>query len=208
LAPTLHKLYSLSIIYGRDYDRLAILCGVPVGEAQKDHKALALPSTYLIGPAPETHESAALSAVELREKLRVERTNLVPKILETWDEVPLVLQQMDGSNPLYGYIGMDDYTLHPFIRPGSFVRIDPRQKKIPSVHWHSDHDRPIFFVELRERYVCCWCEMHDGRLILIPTQQSKRRAQHLRYPADATIIGRVTAVTMMLVEPSEKEARA
>ncbi len=208
MAPTLHKLYSLSIIYGRDYDRLAILCGVPVGEAQKDHKALALPSTYLIGPAPETHESAALSAVELREKLRVERTNLVPKILETWDEVPLVLQQMDGSNPLYGYIGMDDYTLHPFIRPGSFVRIDPRQKKIPSVHWHSDHDRPIFFVELRERYVCCWCEMHDGRLILIPTQQSKRRAQHLRYPADATIIGRVTAVTMMLVEPSEKEARA
>ncbi len=208
MAPTLHKLYSLSIIYGRDYDRLAILCGVPVGEAQKDHKALALPSTYLIGPAPETHESAALSAVELREKLRVERTNLVPKILETWDEVPLVLQQMDGSNPLYGYIGMDDYTLHPFIRPGSFVRIDPRQKKIPSVHWHSDHDRPIFFVELRERYVCCWCEMHDGRLILIPTQQSKRRAQHLRYPADATIIGRVMAVTMMLVEPSEKEARA
>ena len=208
MAPTLHKLYSLSIIYGRDYDRLAILCGVPVGEAQKDHKALALPSTYLIGPAPETHESAALSAVELREKLRVERTNLVPKILETWDEVPLVLQQMDGSNPLYGYIGMDDYTLHPFIRPGSFVRIDPRQKKIPSVHWHSDHDRPIFFVELRERYVCCWCEMHDGRLILITTQQSKRRAQHLRYPADATIIGRVMAVTMMLVEPSEKEARA
>ena len=208
MAPTLHKLYSLSIIYGRDYDRLAILCGVPVGEAQKDHKALALPSTYLIGPAPETHESAALSAVELREKLRVERTNLVPKILETWDEVPLVLQQMDGSNPLYGYIGMDDYTLHPFIRPGPFVRIDPRQKKIPSVHWHSDHDRPIFFVELRERYVCCWCEMHDGRLILITTQQSKRRAQHLRYPADATIIGRVMAVTMMLVEPSEKEARA
>ncbi len=115
---------------------------------------------------------------------------------------------MDGSNPLYGYVGMDDDTLHPFIRPGSFVRIDPRQKKIPSVNWHSDHDRPIFFVELRERYVCCWCEMHDGRLILIPTQQSKRRAQELRYPTDATIVGRVTAVTMTLVEASEKEARA
>ena len=35
--------------------------------------------------------------------------------------------------------------------------------------------RPIFFIELRERYVCTWCEMHDGRMILIPTQQSKRR---------------------------------
>jgi hypothetical protein len=107
----------------------------------------------------EAHKSTALSAVELREKLRAERTNLMPKILESWDEVPLPLQLMDGSSPLYGYIGMDDNTLHPFIRPGAFVRIDPRQKKIPVVDWHSDHDRPIFFVELRERYVCSWCEM-------------------------------------------------
>jgi hypothetical protein len=89
-----------------------------------------------------------------------------------------------------------------------FVRIEPRQKKIPSVNWHSD-DRPIFFIELRERYVCTWCEMHDGRLILIPTQQSKRRSQQVRYPAEATIIGRVTEVSMdLVVEPSEHEARA
>jgi len=207
LAPTLHKLYSLSVIYGRDYDRLATLCGVPVADAQRDHKALALPSTYLIGSAPAADQSAILSAVELREKLRAERTNLLPKIVETWDEVPLVLQRMDGSNPLYGYIGREDYTLHPFIRPGAFVRIDSRQKKIPA-YWYSDHDRPIFFVELREHYVCSWCEMHDGRLILIPSQQSRRRAQHVRYPGDATIVGRVTGVAMDLVEPSDNEARA
>ena len=205
--PTLHRLYTLSVIYGRDYDRLASMCGVPVGEVLKEHRKLALPRTYLIGPVPEVHKSTALSAVELREKLRAERTNLLPKIIETWDEVPLVLQQMDGSSPLYGYIGMDDNTLHPFIRPGAFVRIDPRQKKIPALDWHSDHDRPIFFVELRERYVCSWCEMHDGRLILIPSHESKRRAQHVRYPAEATIVGRVTGVTMELVEP-ENEVRA
>jgi hypothetical protein len=164
--------------------------------------------TYLIGPAPEKHKLTALSAVELRDKLRAERTNLVPKMIETWDEVPLVLQQIDGSSPLYGYIGMDDYTLHPFIRPGAFVRIDPRQKKIPPLNWNGDHDRPIFFVELRERYECSWCEMHDGRLILIPSHESKRRAQHVRYPAEATIVGRVTGVSMDLVEPAESEARA
>ena len=43
--------------------------------------------------------------------------------------------------------------------------------------------------------MCTWCEMHDGRLILIPTQKSKRLAQHVRYPAEATIVGRVTGVT-------------
>jgi ABC-type bacteriocin/lantibiotic exporter with double-glycine peptidase domain len=55
---------------------------------------------------------------------------------------------------------------------------------------------------------------HQGRVALtslgsIPTQQSKRRSQQVRYPAEATIIGRVTGVSMdLVVEPSEREARA
>jgi hypothetical protein len=40
----------------------------------------------------------------------------------------------------------------------------------------SDHDRPIFFIERGDRYVCCWCEMHDGRLILIPVGSSENEA--------------------------------
>ena len=90
----------------------------------------------------------------------------------------------------------------------AFVRIDSRQRRIPTVHWHSDHDRPIFFVELRENYVCTWCEMLDGRLILVPSQQSKRRAQQVRYPAEATIVGRVTGITQDIVDPSAHEVRA
>ena len=206
--PTLHRLYTLSVIYGRDYDRLASMCGIPASESLREHQKLHLPRTYLIGPLPEQYRRTAFSAAELREKLRTERTNLVPKLIETWSEVPLVLQAMDGADPLYGYIGKDDYTLHPIVRPGTFVRIDPRQKKIPVVRWRSDYDRPIFFVELRERYVCCWCEMHDGRLILIASQQSNRRTQQLRYPTDATIVGRVTGISMDIVEAEENQPRA
>jgi transcriptional regulator with XRE-family HTH domain len=207
-APSLHRLYTLSVVYGRDYDRMAVLCGVPVSEALTEHKTLRLPHTYLIGGAPDAYKSAMQSAAKLRDKLRVERTNLVPKMIETWDEVPLVLQLMVGPEAMYGYVGMDDYTLYPFVRPGAFVRIDPRQKKILSLGWHGDHDRPVYFVELREHYVCTWCEMLDGRLILVPSQQSKRKTQHLRYPAEATIVGRVTAITQDIVEPSAQEVRA
>jgi transcriptional regulator with XRE-family HTH domain len=207
-APSLHRLYTLSVVYGRDYDRMAVLCGVPVSEALTEHKTLALPHTYLIGPTPEVYKSTMQAAAKLREKLQAERTNLVPKMIETWDEVPLELQLMAGSEPLYGYVGMDDYTLYPLIRPGAFVRIDPRQKKIPSVGWHGDHDRPVFFVELRERYVCSWCEMLDGRLILVPSQQSNRRTQQVRYPAEATIVGRVTGIAQDIVEPPPHEGQA
>ena len=88
------------------------------------------------------------------------------------------------------------------------MRIDPRQRKIPSFGWHGDHDRPIFFVDLREYCVCTWCEMLDGRLILVPSQQSKRRAQQVRYPAEATIVGRITAITQDIVEPQPPDVRA
>jgi transcriptional regulator with XRE-family HTH domain len=207
-APSLHRLYTLSVIYGHDYDRLARMCGVPVDESLTEHRTLALPHTYVIGPVPEAYKPAMQSAAKLREKLRVERTNLVPKMITTWDEVPLVLQLMASADALYGYVGMDDNTLFPFVRPGAFVRIDPRQRRIPSFGWHGDHDRPIFFVELREHCVCTWCEMLDGRLILVPSQQSKRRAQQVRYPAEATIVGRVTAITQDIVEPQPQEVRA
>ena len=203
-APTIYKLYSLSVIYGQRYDQLAALAGVPVSDVDADRKTLTLPRTYLIGEAPESEERVILPPFELQEKLRRERTNLVPKMFETWKDVPdLLLQQMDWRKSLYGYVGMDDYTLHPFIRPGSFVQIDSRQRKIPPVNWRSDFDRPIFFVELRDRYVCIWCELYGNQLILIPAQQSQRRARLLRYPEDATIVGRVTAVTMRLADVRE-----
>ena len=80
--PTLHGLYTRSVIYARDYLRLASVCGVPTSEALKEHQKLHLPSTYLIGPTLESNKSIIASAAELREKLRAERTNLVPKMLE------------------------------------------------------------------------------------------------------------------------------
>ena len=69
-------------------------------------------------------------------------------------------------------------------------------------------NRPIFLIEFRDRYVCTWCEMHDGRLILVPSHQSKRHTQPVRYPTDTTIVGRVTGISMDIVEPEESEARA
>ncbi len=87
-----------------------------------------------------------------------------------------------------------------FIRPGSFAQIHSRQRTVPPANWHGDHDRPIFFFELRDRYVCGWCELHGSQLILVPTAQSHGHTRHVRYPGDATIVGRVTAVAMRIAE--------
>jgi hypothetical protein len=208
LATNIYKLYSLSVIYGRQYQKLAILFDVPVGEAEKDHKALVFPQTYLVGVASELGDSSILSTLELRDRLRAERTNLVSKIVENWRDVPpALLQQIDWRDSLYGYIGMQDHTLDPIIRPGSFVQIDSRQRTVPPANWHDEHDRPVFFFELRDRYVCSWCELHGSQLILVPTPQSRAQARHIRYPDDATIVGRVTAVAMRIAEARDSSVK-
>jgi len=200
--PSISKLYSLSVIYRRRYDELAAWCGVPIADTEKEHRTLAFPRTYLVGTPAEDAERVILTASELRQKLRSEPTNLVPRMLESWKEqVPAaLLQYLDWHKTLYGYVGMKDFTLYPTVRPGSFVQIDPRQKKIPSLGWHGDHDRPIFFFELRDSYVCSWCELHDNDLILVPSHESGRQARHVRYPNDATVVGRVTALSMRIAE--------
>jgi transcriptional regulator with XRE-family HTH domain len=206
--PNIYKLYTLSVIYRRQYEELATLFDVPVGEAQKDHKTLIFPQTYLVGAASEFGEAAILSSRELRDRLRSERTNLLSKIIENWEDVPSsLLQQIDWRDSLYAYIGIQDKTLDPIIRPGSFVQIDPRQRTIPPVKWHDDFDRPIFFFELRERYVCSWCELYGSQLILVPTAHSHANARHIRYPDDATIVGRVTGVAMRIAEMRDVSAK-
>jgi len=57
--------------------------------------------------------------------------------------------------------------------------------------------RPISSERL---FVCSWCEQHSGQLILVPTPQSGAKTRYVRYPADAGIVGRVTAVTMPIDE--------
>ncbi|MGA9507991.1 MAG: hypothetical protein WBV55_05020 [Candidatus Sulfotelmatobacter sp.] len=60
------------------------------------------------------------------------------KIVENWKDVPHALsQQMDWHNSFYGYIGMQDHTRDPIIRPGSFVQIDSRQRAVSPVNWHT-----------------------------------------------------------------------
>jgi hypothetical protein len=90
------------------------------------------------------------------------------------------------------------------------VQIDARQTKIMS-NWQNEFDRPIYFVELRDGYICSWCELHGSQLMLLPTAQSGAKARHVRFPGDADISGRVTAVTMRIaavdIDPAKGSGR-
>jgi hypothetical protein len=102
---------------------------------------------------------------------------------------------------LYGWVGTEDYTLDPVIRPGAFVQIDPHQDKVTKGVWPSEHNRPVYFVELRDnRYACSWCDLEGSRLLLVPSPRSAVPIRQFRYPQDAEIVGRVTGVAMLIGE--------
>jgi len=142
-----------------------------------------------------------LAPLGLRGSVRLEQTELVSRMFESWGEIPVaLLQQVDLRNSVLGYIGIEDYTLYPWVRPGSLVQIDSRQKTIKTGVWHSEFERPIYFVELRDCCVCSWCDLDGNQLFLIPGPKSGQSVRRVRYPMDAEIVGRVTAVVMRLAE--------
>jgi len=88
--------------------------------------------------------------------------------------------------------------MFPLLRPGSIVQIDSNQRKVLHVKWQNEHERPIYFIELRGEYICSWCEVQNGHLLAIPYPNSICEIRQFAYPRDAEIVGRVTGVAMRL----------
>jgi hypothetical protein len=198
--PNLFKFHCLSLIYNWNLDEILSLFGVGLKEAGREPGIVGLPRTHLLAPLVEGSGETIVAPLELKNQVSIEQTNLVSRMFESWGEIPLaLLQQTSLHNSLFGYIGTEDYMLYPLIRPGSFVQIDSRQTKV-TTDWKNEFDRPIYFVELRSGYVCSWCELRGSQLILLPTPQSREHSRQVRYPGDADILGRVTAVTMRIAD--------
>ena len=206
--PGMFKLYSLSAIYDRKYTEVASHFGLQIGDLSRDSASLGLPRTRLLSNAGEEGIEKVSLPVEFKPGFRFERTNLLARVVEKWDEVPVgLLQHLDLRKSMYGYVGLEDFTLFPLIRPGSLVQIDASQRKISTVKWTTEYERPIYFTELREGYVCSWCEVDRGQLLIIPHPQSRREVRRFDYPSQAEIVGRVTGVTMRIVGERTAERR-
>lgn len=206
--PSIYKLYSLSLIYKCNYLKIMGFFGINILDAPREQRLVSLPHTYLIGSNLELPGQTIMLPVELRRNVELAKTNLVSRMFETWGGIPIaLLQQMDLRACLCGYIGLEDYTLYPLIRPGSFVEIDERQNKVKAGSWQNEFDRPIYFIELRNGYACSWCELDGNQLMLVPCPQSRGQVRQLRYPTEADIVGRVTAVTMRVADVGGTQSR-
>lgn len=126
-------------------------------------------------------------------------------MVEVWGEVPIALiQKLDVRHCQYGYVGQQDYSMFPLLRPGSFVQIDSHPIRNTTTEWRTEFDRPIYFIELRDSYACSWCEIRGSQITLIPHPLSGWTIRQFNYPTEAEIIGQVTGVAMRLASTPEE----
>jgi transcriptional regulator with XRE-family HTH domain len=200
--PSIFKLYSLSSIYRIRFTDLLRLYGVDLQHLNLHQMESSLPATHLTNIEVYDSERTISFPVRFDRSFDIDNTSLLSRMVEVWGEVPLALiQHLDVRHGLYGFIGLHDLTLYPLLRPGSFVQIDPRMRKVQPLRSRTEFDRPIYFVELREGYACSWCDLQDGYLLLLPHPLSPCSVRRVAYGTDAEILGQVSAVAMRLIDP-------
>jgi transcriptional regulator with XRE-family HTH domain len=202
--PSICKLFSLSVIYHANFLDLLRLYDVNVDERDK-YESVANPhSTQLL--RPESAEELRLPSTPSNAQ---GFTTLLPVSTDRSSTTKLSHSMDRGSATLTcGYIGLNDFTMYPLIRPGSLLWIDTSQSKLQSTSWHNEFERPIYFIELREAYACGWCELQTNQLLIIPHPSSPASIRRFTYPREAEIIGRVISYNTSCVDHVVNAANA
>ncbi len=186
--PGIHKLFSLSAIYRVEFLELTRLYGVNFNEIKKFEHVASPQVTQILSPEAEPCE---LRSDPANAPLRLPKvvTNLVPNS----KSISSFSSHRDHTETFisYGYIGLNDLTMFPLIRPGAIVRIDTGQNRVEPATWRNEYERPIFFIELRNAYACGWCELQGSHLLIIPHHLSPNAIRYLAYPKEAEIVGRI-----------------
>lgn len=205
--PSIYKLYTLGIIYSVPLiDLLAQY--VDLARISKHQMSVNVQATRPASIAADSNRSVSFP-IRFDSRHQIDKTNLLAQMVEVWGDIPIsLIQDLNVRRMHYGFIGLGDYTMYPLLRPGSFVQFDERQKKIARGAWQTEFDRPIYFIELRDAYVCSWCEIRADRLISIPHPLSPCSTREFAFPREAEVLGRVTAVAARLVTYTSPEPSA
>jgi transcriptional regulator with XRE-family HTH domain len=199
VVPSIYRLYTLAVIYRQDALEILAWYGADLNGAAED-LSLALP--------PKSHTlrtlrtgSLARVPVKLDPGFDPRYTMNIGRVIEQWGVVPLsYLGQFADRNYTYGYVGSEDFTMYPILPPGTFVQVDENKTRVTDGGWRSEYERPIYFVETREGYICSWCSLQQDNLVLQSHPLSPVPVRVLKHPQDAEVIGQLVGVAMRLGE--------
>lgn len=197
--PSIFRLYSLAVTYRCDVREVLSWYGIDLGLSAADLNLSLPPRSHFT----ETQQGAF--AVRMPTRLDPafdpRHSSNLSRMVEQWGLVPLAhLANLSSDKYMYGYVGSEDFTMYPLLPPGTFLQVDESRNKIVQGMWHSELERPIYFVETREGYTCCWCSLKGEQIVLQPHPLSPVPVKILRHPQEAEVIGQVVGIALKLGE--------
>ncbi len=195
-APSIFRIYSLCAIYRIDYEEVLRWYGVPREELESESLRIRLRETHTV----QFSGSAQTGAVQPpNAEFDLNNTTFLNHVIRRWGKLPLhFLNGLDLRRYRYGFIGLDDWSMYPILQPGALVAIDESRRKIAADGWSSEVDRPIYFLEHRTGFLCGWCSLIEGRLLVQPHPASHREPALFELETEVDILGQVVGVAMPL----------
>lgn len=201
VVPTIYKLYSLCAIYRLDFSEALRWYGVDLPGLPADAVFLQPERTHLVGFSAESTGVGGQVQVPLSldPGLDLSRTTFLSRYIQSWGVLPLMLVGgLDLRNHRYGFLGLDDWFMYPLLSPGCLVLIDETRRKIERSGWTNEHDRPIYFLEHRDGWLCGWAAMSGDTLVALPHPASEQEPRLFRFPEEVDIVGRVAGIAHRL----------
>jgi len=194
--PTIYRLYALCAIYRLDFDEALRWYGVPRQELAAETLEVGLDATHAL--QLEAHPAVTVP-LALDTAIDIDKTTFLGHLIRRWGILPLNLfQRIDVRSYRYGWIGLQDWSMYPILTPGSLVLVDDSQRKIALGGWNNEYDRPIYFLEHREGFLCGWCTLHEGQLSILHHPASQEKPISFPFPGAVEVIGQVVGVAMRL----------
>jgi transcriptional regulator with XRE-family HTH domain len=199
--PTIYRLYTLCSIYRLDLHEVMRWYGVPVELLATEALQIGLEQTHTIPILNQGHPD---SVPPLETEIDPSKTTSVSQLVGRWGKLPLSLVPgADHRQHQYALLGYEDWSMFPILRPGSLILIDQSRRKIARGGWSNEFDRPIYFLEHRDGFVCGWCSMERDRLLVMPHPASEKPPSVFRYPDEIDVVGQVVGAAILL-EPKKR----
>lgn len=204
--PSIFRIYTLCAIYRLDFDEVLRWYGVPREHLSTDAMHLGIAATHLFH-LPSDAPHAPTEAPE--EEIDPSRTTFLSHLMRRWGKLPVaLLNSAECRRQRYAYIGLDDWSMHPILHPGSLIAIDESRRRIADSGWTTELDRPVYFLETREGYLCGWCSIDHGRLVVQFHPSSDQKPRIFDRQNDVDILGQVCGVAMILEWQKRSRARS
>lgn len=198
--PSVFKIFTLAAVYGLSFQDILTRYGVDSDRTHRYREEIRLATTRPVSAELQNLNTKVTIPVRLDPTFKWEATQLINRAVAIWGEIPAAfLLECNPKEHMYAYIGLEDKTMYPLLRPGSLVMIDDELRRVASGGWNNEYDRPIYLVELRDGYLCGWCHSSETHITIHPHPISGAPPRTFSLATEAEVIGQVVALAMRLV---------